>query len=231
MSAEQLDTFGQTGSEVKERDPTGSLEAIVGCMFSGKTDELLKRTRRVQISVDILVSRGELDKDIAEEVVLIFKPKIEDRYSKDKVDSHSGSSSDAKVIDQDNPRDILTYVTDHTRVVAVDEAQFFDDKLVGLCHELADSGIRVIVAGLDTDFRGETFGHMGDLVAQADKTEKFTAVCMVCAQNNATRTQRFIVKDGERRPAFYEDPVVVVGADELYEARCRKHHEVPKRDG
>ena len=208
----------------------GSIEVIVGSMFSGKSDELIRRVRRVQIAINTLVSRGLLDEDLAGEIVRVFKPTIDTRYEADKVNSHTGSSCDAILIEPDISRDMLGHITENTKVVAVDEAQFFEVDLVPLCHNLADRGIRVIVAGLDTNFRGETFGHMGDLIAQADSVDKLAAVCMVCGDNNATRTQRIIVeaKDGQttRRPAAYDDPLIVVGATDQYEARCRRCHEV-----
>jgi len=110
-----------------------------------------------------------------------------------------------------------------TTVVAVDEAQFFDPEVVEVCRDLAERGVRVIVAGLDTDFRGEPFGPMPTLMAQAERVDKLQAICMICG-NMASRTQRLV--DG--KPARYDDPVVIVGASELYEARCREHHEVPR---
>ena len=110
-----------------------------------------------------------------------------------------------------------------TTVIAIDEAQFFDAELVTITQELADRGIRVIVAGLDTNFRGKPFGPMPELMARAEIVDKLHAICMVCGEP-ASRTQRLI--DG--KPAKYDDPVVIVGASELYEARCRKHHQVPR---
>ncbi len=110
-------------------------------------------------------------------------------------------------------------------MVAIDEAQFFDDELTSVVQALADRGIRVIVAGLDTDFRGEPFGPMPVLIVQAEQVDKIHAICMVCG-DAAPRTQRLI----NGQPAHFNDPVVIVGASELYEARCRDHHEVP-RDG
>jgi thymidine kinase len=112
-----------------------------------------------------------------------------------------------------------------TTVVAIDEAQFFDDEVIKISQQLADEGIRVIIAGLDTDFRGEPFGPMPILMAKAEKVDKLHAICVICGEE-ASRTQRLV--DG--KPANYEDPVVIVGAAELYEARCRVHHEVPKHE-
>ncbi len=185
---------------------TGSVEVITGSMFCGKTDELIRRLRRATI---------------ARQKVKVFKPAIDDRYSIEKVTSHAGTEFAAIPIQSVNS--ILEYLDDDTTVVAIDEAQFFDHDIVPLVQRLADRGLRVIIAGLDTDFRGEPFGPMPQLMAQAEKVDKLQAICMVCGEP-ACRTQRLI--DG--KPAHYHDPVVVVGAAELYEARCRQHHQVPR---
>lgn len=186
---------------------TGSIEVITGPMFCGKTDELIRRLRRAAI---------------ARQKVKVFKPAIDDRYSVEKVTSHAGTEFAAIPIQ--SVYSILDYLDEDTTVVAIDEAQFFDDEIIPLVQQLADRGLRVIVAGLDTDFRGEPFGPMPYLMAQAEKVDKLQAICMVCGEP-ASRTQRLI--NGE--PAHYHDPVVVVGAAELYEARCRLHHQV-RRD-
>lgn len=188
------------------RHKTGSIEVITGSMFSGKTDELIRRLRRARI---------------AKQQVQVFKPRIDDRYAVEKVTSHAGSEFDADAVQA--PAEILEHLGVGTTVVAVDEAQFFEEEIVSVVHTLADQGIRVLVAGLDTDFRGEPFGPMPVLMARAEKVDKLHAICMVCG-DLASRTQRLI--DG--RPAHFQDPVVVVGASELYEARCREHHEVPR---
>lgn len=185
---------------------TGSLEVITGSMFSGKTDELIRRLRRATI---------------ARQQVQVFKPQIDSRYSTDKVTSHAGGEFEATPIAAS--AEIKKLLADGTTVVAFDEAQFFDQAIVELSRELADRGLRVIVAGLDTDFRGEPFGPMPMLMASAERVDKLQAICMVCGEA-ATRTQRLI----NGKPARASDPVIVVGASELYEARCRKHHEVPK---
>ena len=185
---------------------TGSLEVITGSMFCGKTDELIRRLRRATI---------------AKQKVQVFKPAIDDRYDVVKVTSHAGSQYDAVPVS--SARQILEQVNGNTTVVAVDEAQFFDSDLVSISQELADKGIRVIVAGLDTDFRGEPFGPMPMLMATAERVDKLHAICMVCAEA-ASRTQRLV----NGLPAHYDDPVVIVGADELYEARCREHHSCPR---
>jgi len=188
---------------------TGSIEVVTGSMFSGKTDELIRRLRRARI---------------ARQNVQVFKPAIDDRYGDNKVTSHAGSEFEATpVACADN---ISGQVNDDTTVVAVDEAQFFDERITEICNELADRGIRVLVAGLDVDFRGEPFGPMPLLMAQAERVDKLHAICMVCGGEGA-RTQRLI--DGS--PARYDDPIVLVGGMEAYEARCREHHEVPGRPG
>lgn len=183
----------------------GSVEVITGSMFCGKTDELIRRLRRASI---------------AKQQVQVFKPSIDNRYSEDKVASHAGTEFDATPIEK--AADIRANLDKNTTVVAVDEAQFLDMEIVSIVNFMADQGIRVIVSGLDTDFRGEPFGPMPTLTAQAERVDKLHAICMVCGED-AARTQRLV--DG--KAAHYNDPVVIVGAEELYEARCRKHHNVP----
>jgi len=184
----------------------GSIEVIVGSMFSGKTDELIRRLRRATI---------------ARQKVQVFKPAIDKRYAEEKVTSHAGNNFAALPIQ--NAANILNNLNDDTTVVAIDEAQFFDSQIVSIVQLLADRGLRVIVAGLDTDFRGEPFGMIPVLMAQAELVDKLHAICMVCGEA-ASRTQRLV--DG--KPAHYDEPVVIVGAAEMYEARCRKHHQVPR---
>lgn len=183
----------------------GSLEVITGSMFCGKTDELIRRLRRAKI---------------AKQKVQVFKPKIDNRYAEAKVTSHAGSEFDAVPIDK--AADIRLLLEPDTTVVGIDEAQFLDDEIVPIVNYLADNGLRVIVAGLDTDFRGEAFGSMPTLVTQAEHVDKLHAICMVCGKD-ASRTQRLV----NGSPAHYNDPVIIVGAAELYEARCREHHQVP----
>lgn len=184
----------------------GSLEVITGSMFSGKTDELIRRLRRATI---------------ARQKVQVFKPVIDNRYQVEKVTSHAGGAYDATPVPSST--EIMARLDKDTTVVAIDEAQFFDSEIVQIAQRLADRGVRVIVAGLDTDFRGDPFGPMPVLMAQAERVDKLQAICMVCGEP-ATRTQRLV----NNKPARYDEPVVVVGAAELYEARCRKHHEVPR---
>ncbi|MCX6069224.1 MAG: thymidine kinase [Chloroflexi bacterium] len=184
----------------------GSVEVICGSMFSGKTDELIRRMRRAVI---------------ARQKVQVFKPSIDVRYAVEKVTSHAGADFDA--IPVEKAADIFAKLDADTTVVGVDEAQFFDDGIVEATRQLADHGIRVLVAGLDQDFRGEPFGPMPTLMAEAEHVDKFQAICMVCGEP-ASRTQRLV----NGKAARYDDPVVIVGASEMYEARCRKHHEVPR---
>jgi thymidine kinase len=183
----------------------GLVEVITGSMFCGKTDELIRRLRRATI---------------ARQKVQVFKPSIDTRYAEQKVTSHAGSNYEAIPIQKS--KEVLDLLDKDTTVVAVDEAQFFDDEIISVVRKLADRGLRVIVAGLDMDFRGEPFGPMPVLMAQAERVDKLQAICMVCGEP-ACRTQRLV----NGNPAHYHDPVVIVGAAEMYEARCRQHHKVP----
>lgn len=184
----------------------GSIEVICGSMFSGKTDELIRRLRRAVI---------------ARQKVQVFKPAIDVRYAVEKVTSHAGADFSAIPVEQSG--DILAKMEPDTTVIGIDEAQFFDDGILEVTRQLADRGIRVLVAGLDQDFRGEPFGPMPALMSKAEQVDKLRAICMVCGEP-ASRTQRLV----NGRPARYDDPVVIVGASEMYEARCRQHHEVPR---
>lgn len=185
----------------------GTVEVITGSMFCGKTDEMIRRLRRAAI---------------AKQKVQVFKPAIDNRYDKVKVVSHAGSQFDATPVQ--NSADIRANLAPETTVVAIDEAQFLDEGIIELVNELAEKGLRVIVGGLDLDFRGEPFGPMPVLISQAEEVSKLHAICMVCGED-ASRTQRLV----NGAPANYHDPVVIVGADEMYEARCRKCHRVPGR--
>jgi thymidine kinase len=175
-------------------------------MFSGKTEELIRRLRRAVI---------------ARQKVQVFKPAIDNRYAVEKVKSHAGVDFEAFPITR--AAEILQNLEPDTTVIGVDEAQFLDEEIVPIARSLADKGLRVIVAGLDQDFRGEPFGSMPLLLAFAERVDKLQAICMVCGEP-ATRTQRLV----NGRPAHYHEPIVVVGASEMYEARCRQHHEVPR---
>jgi thymidine kinase len=186
--------------------PGGHLELICGSMFSGKTEELLRRIRRAAI---------------ARKQIQVFKPLIDHRYGIERVASHTGIAWDV-VSAVENADALLACVDAETEVVAIDEVQFFDARIVDVCEQLAYSGKRVLAAGLDQDFRGEPFGPMPLLLALAESVDKLNAICVVCG-GPATRTQRLI--DGA--PARYDDPVILVGGSESYEARCRSCHEVP----
>jgi len=182
----------------------GWLEVICGCMFAGKTEELIRRIRVLQY---------------AKKRIVVIKPSIDSRYSNDEIASHSGYR--VKSVNASCARDILSLVGPETEVVAIDEAQFFDHELVEVCEQLADRGVRVMVAGLDRDFRGEPFGCMPELLIRAEFVTKLNAVCAVCGAP-ATRTQRLV----NGHPAAYQDPLVLVGASEAYEPRCRHCHAV-----
>jgi len=182
----------------------GWIEVICGCMFSGKSEELIRRVKRAEI---------------ARQHVQVFQHGIDQRYGDRRVASHSGAFVDA--IPVSAATEILEALEDDTQVVAVDEVQFFDEGIVGVLEELADRGLRVIVAGLDLDFRGEPFGSMPALMARAEFVTKLQAICMQCGAP-ATRTQRLI--DGQ--PAHDDDPIILVGASDVYEARCRNCHQV-----
>jgi thymidine kinase len=175
-------------------------------MFSGKTEELIRRVRRAQI---------------ARQKVQVFKPALDTRYTVREVTSHNGMQVEA--VSVENTAQVQALLEPDTTVVALDEAQFFDDDVVALCEELADRGSRVIVAGLDMDFRGEPFGPMPTLMARAERVDKLQAICLVCG-GPASHTQRLI----NGHPAAYDDPVILVGASEVYEARCRGCHIISK---
>jgi thymidine kinase len=184
----------------------GWIEVICGSMFSGKTEELIRRLRRAEI---------------ARQHVQVFKPALDRRYSDTAIASHNGLQQQAiPVLDSE---ELLRRLEEDVDVIAVDEVQFFDEGIVAACGELANHGKRVICAGLDLDFRGEPFGPMPALLAIAEHIDKLQAICVACG-GPASRTQRLI--DGQ--PARYDDPVVLVGASEMYEARCRGCHQVPR---
>ena len=187
----------------------GWIEVVAGVMFSGKSEELIRRVRRAMI---------------ARKRVQVFKSHLDERYHGIyKVSSHDGRTVDAIPIDSTSQ--IAHALDAETQVVAVDEAQFLDAGIVDLATALADRGIRVILAGTDTDFRGEPFGPMPELMAVAELVDKLHAICVVCG-NPASRNQRLL----EGRPARYDSPIIMVGGEESYEARCRSCHDVPRRD-
>lgn len=185
----------------------GWIEVVSGVMFSGKSEELLRRVRRALI---------------ARKRVQVFKSHLDDRYGGVyRISSHDGSEIEA--IPVSSSVQIAGRVRPDTQVVAIDEAQFLDDGVVTVANRLADLGVRVVVAGTDMDFRGEPFGPMPFLLAVAERVDKLHAICVVCG-DLATRNQRLI--DG--RPAPAEGPTIQVGGSESYEARCRACHQVPR---
>ena len=182
----------------------GWIEVICGPMFAGKSEELIRRIKRIEY---------------AKKKVIVFKPLIDNRYSEDEVVSHNKRKT--KCYNLASSQDVYKYITDDVYAVAFDEVQFMDEGILKVCQDLADKGIRVICAGLDNDFRGEPFSIMPQLLCMAEDVTKLTAICNVCG-SNATRTQRIV----NGIPAAYDDPIIIVGASEAYEPRCRHCHEV-----
>lgn len=179
----------------------GWIEVVCGSMFSGKTEELIRRINRAKI---------------AKQKIQIFKPIIDNRYAKDHVVSHSFLRVEA--INVNGPEEILAHLEDNTRIVAIDEAQFFSPSIIDITQRLANRGLRVIIAGLDLDYRGLPFGSMPQLMAIAEFVTKMSAICSVCG-NPASRTQKRKVESGSE--------IVLVGGEETYEARCRRCFEPP----
>ena len=187
----------------------GWIEIVAGVMFSGKSEELIRRVRRA------LIARRR---------VQVFKSHLDERYAGlFRISSHDGAGIDAVPVD--SSAEIFRQVAPDTELVAVDEAQFLDAGIVEVATALADRGVRVVLAGTDTDFRGEPFGAMGALMCVAETVDKLQAICVVCG-DLACRNQRLV--DG--RPARYDSPTIMVGGRESYEARCRHCHQVPLRD-
>jgi thymidine kinase len=185
---------------------TGSLIVITGSMFSGKTEELIRRLRRALY---------------AHRSAQVFKHTIDTRSENTEIRSHNGVPYKALAVS--TSEELLGKVEETTDVVAVEEAQFFDEGIVEVCRRLADTGYEVIASGLDMDFKGEPFGPMPGLLAEADEVTKLRAICARCGRE-ASRSQRLI--DG--RPAPVSAPTILIGAEESYEARCRHCHEVPE---
>jgi thymidine kinase len=186
------------------RAEPGWIEVIVGPMFSGKSEELIRRVKRALI---------------AGQRVVVFKPRLDDRYHERQVVSHDGKRVEA--IPVESAQEMRPHLSPLPQVVAVDEVQFFGPDLVELAVDLSGQGVRVVLAGLDLDFRGEPFGIIPELLARAERVEKLTAICPRCGRP-ATRTQRLI----GGQPACRTDPVILVGAQEVYEPRCRACHVV-----
>jgi thymidine kinase len=180
----------------------GRIEVVSGCMFSGKTEELIRRLHHVQI---------------ARQRLQAFTPRRDTRYAVGNLVSHNGVRIEAHSIE--SIREVLDRLDDDVQVVALDELHFLDDNpdtIVGVCQAMADRGMRVIVAGLDQDFRAQPFGAMSRLMAVAEQVDKLFAICVRCGAY-ATRSQRLI--DGQ--PAPYDAPTILVGGLDMYEARCR----------
>lgn len=185
----------------------GSIEVICGPMFAGKSEELIRRVKRLEY---------------AKKNILVFKPTIDNRYAEDKIVSHNKNYTSS--INIKNAKEILNYVKDETDAIVIDEVQFFDHELINIVNNLANNGKRIIVAGLDCDFKGKPFGIIPKLLAIADSITKLTAICVVCGEN-ATKTQRII----NGKEAFEDEPTILIGATESYEPRCRNCHKVLKR--
>lgn len=185
----------------------GWVEVICGSMFAGKTEELLRRVKRLEY---------------AKKNIVVFKPLMDDRFAEDEVVSHNNNRT--KSVNISVATDIFKHIDTATDIVAIDEIQFLDEEAFNIVTHLADSGIRVIVSGLDKDFRGEPFSFMPKLVASAEYVTKLTAICVKCGAP-ATRTQRIV----NGKPAKYNDPIVMIGAEESYEARCRSCHKVYRK--
>lgn len=187
----------------------GWIEVISGVMFSGKSEELIRRVRRAVI---------------ARKQVQVFKSHLDARYAGlFSVSSHDGVTVEAEPVD--SAAEISRRLREGTEVVAVDEAQFLDDGIIELSNRLADEGVRVILAGTDVDFRGEPFGPMPALMCIAEVVDKYQAICVVCG-GPATRNQRLV----NGKPALWDSPIIMVGGRESYEARCRHCHRVPRQD-
>ena len=185
----------------------GFIEVICGPMFADKSRTLISRVSNLQY---------------ANKAIKVYKPEIDDRYSKDEIVSHNGEKISAKSVrsSRDIMNDLLSKMEKMPDVVVIDEVQFFDNDVVLVAEKLANMGVRVIVAGLDQDFRGDPFPVVAELMARAEIITKLTAVCTVCGAA-ATRSQRIV----GGKPAKMSDLTVKVGAKESYEARCREHHE------
>ena len=187
----------------------GWIEVVSGVMFSGKSEELIRRVRRAII---------------ARRRVQVFKSHFDNRYGElYSVSSHDGRELEATPVD--SAAEIFRLVRPDTELVAIDEAQFLDPEIVTVATALAARGVRVIVAGTDTDLRGEPFGSMGALMSVAETVDKLQAICVICG-DLATRNQRLV--DG--KPARYDSPTIMIGGRESYEARCRHCHRIPRKD-
>ncbi len=187
----------------------GSLEVICGCVYSGKTEELIRRVKREKI---------------AKRKVQVFKSHLDTRYSLEGIRTHDEQFIEAKQVSNSSSVELKKMIDPTVDVVAIDEIQFFDKGVIDICDRLADSGVRVIVAGLALDYRGEPFpGPIRTLLAKASSIDKLTAVCVKCGAS-AVRSQRLV----NGKPAKWDEATLVVGAQDIYEARCRLHHQIEK---
>jgi len=184
----------ESGEHLASTRGGGCIEVVCGSMFSGKTEELLRRIKRARL---------------AKQVVQLFKPRVDDRYDAVKVVSHEGMNADASPVA--DAKELLSRIRNESAVIGIDEVQFFDSAIVAACESLADSGMRVIVAGLDQDYRGQPFGPMPQLMATAEYVTKLHAVCVTCG-GQASRSQRLVANEGQ----------LFVGGAAAYEARCRR---------
>lgn len=182
----------------------GKIEVVTGCMFAGKTEEIMRRLRRAEI---------------ANCNIEVFTPHIDDRFDREIIGSHNGKSWEATVVEMNQDGLETMREASEADIIAVDEFNFFEPEFIPVLQALANSGVRVIVSGLDQNFRGEAFSPMDTLMAVADEVDKLSAICEVCGQD-ATRTQRLV--DGD--PAAFEEPTIQVGGEEAYQARCRDCH-------
>ncbi|MCD5413523.1 MAG: thymidine kinase [Clostridiales bacterium] len=194
-------------TDLMEYTKNGSIEIIVGPMYAGKSEELIRRINRAKI---------------AGLKVIAVKPEIDKRYSVSNIISHNGKRTECNPVKKVVEIESIVE-NEEFDILAIDEVQFMDKSLIDICIKVADSGKRVICSGLDMDFRGEPFSTVPNLMAIAEHVTKLTAVCMVCKMP-ATRTQRIV----NGKPAKYTEPIILVGATESYEARCRRCHKVPK---
>lgn len=188
----------------------GRLEVITGSMYSGKSEELIRRLRRAKF---------------AKQKVVVFKHAIDKRYDEIAISSHDKNKFDAYPVSTKDEMEEIMKKNEDAEVIGIDEIQFFGEEIVDFCKKFVKKGKRVIVAGLDMSFRAEPYAPVPELMAISDRVDKLQAICMICGKT-AYATQRLI--NGE--PAYYDDPLVMVGATENYEARCREHHVVKFRD-
>lgn len=225
--AERINGNGSSSArkEFEFFDPVGRIEVIYGSMFSGKSEELIRRVRRARIAVGLWKDNGLVPEDIDPlNVVQIYKPTVDDRRGSDTVNTLGGDSEPAIPIER--IEDLFDHITPNTRVIAIDEAQFFaKEDLKRVVRELArKKDMRVIVAGLVLDFRAEEWGGVGELSWEAEETVKLLALCAKCGSSDGVFTQRvkLIEKDGKtvRIPAHYTDPIEKVGSTQDYESRC-----------